>query len=230
MPVDCSSVSNAADTELRAPSPGAGLRPAVFLDRDGTLTEEVGYVNHVGRLQVFPWTPAAIGKLNRTGLLAIVVTNQSGVGRGYFPEDLVHRAHERIARELLAHHAHIDAFYYCPHHPDAPLEAYRQECHCRKPAPGMVERAAREFGIDVTRSYVVGDSVCDLQLAANVGARSVLVMTGYGRGNLDYARDRFPCQPDRVAENLLHAVEGILEEQDNGFTAPARRSGTLPET
>jgi len=190
------------------------LRSAVFLDRDGTLVEEVGYVNHIDRLSVFPWTAEAIRKLNRAGLLSVVVTNQSGVGRGLFPEELVKQVHARMAQELSAHHARLDAFYYCPHHPDALLQEHRQLCRCRKPAPGMLEQAAREHHIDLTRSYVVGDGIRDMELAFNTGARSILVMTGYGRGTYQYSRHRFSREPDWVAENLLEAVEKILDEHN----------------
>src|SRR5579863_6489414 len=191
---------------------GQGKRPAVFLDRDGTISEEVGYVNHIDRLQLFPWTAEAIRKLNHAGLPAVVVTNQSGVGRGYFPEELVRQTHERIARELAAGGAHIDRFYYCPHHPESRVAAYRAPCRCRKPLTGMLDDAARELGLDLGASYLVGDSLRDMQTAANGGARSVLVMTGYGRGNYEYHRGSLAPPPGLIAENLLDAVEKILNE------------------
>jgi D-glycero-D-manno-heptose 1,7-bisphosphate phosphatase len=187
-------------------------RPAVFLDRDGTISEEVGYVNHIDRLQIFPWTAEAIRKLNRAGLLAIVVTNQSGVGRGYFPDELVVQIHYKISRELQAQGARIDAFYYCPHHPEARIEALRAPCRCRKPLPGMLEDAAERFHLDLGSSYLIGDSLRDMETAWNAGARPILVMTGYGRGNLEYLAGRSARRPDLVAENLLEAVEKILAE------------------
>ena len=187
-------------------------RPAVFLDRDGTISEEVGYVNHIDRLQIFPWTAEAIRKLNRAGLPAIVVTNQSGVGRGYFPEELVLRTHDKISRELQAQGARLDAFYYCPHHPEARIEAYRAPCRCRKPLTGMLEDAAERFHLDLGSSYLVGDSLRDMETAWNAGARPVLVMTGYGRGNYEYHGGRLSRRPELVAENLLEAVERILAE------------------
>jgi len=190
---------------------------AVFLDRDGTINEEVGYVNHPDRVRLCPGVAEAICKLNEANVLVIAVTNQSGVGRGYVTEELVHEVHEKIARELAAQGARVDAFYYCPHHPHAPLAAYRQECRCRKPATGMVEEAARHFHIDLASSYVVGDSYRDMQMGFNAGARTVLVLTGYGRGEFEYQASRWPRQPDRVAENLLEAVEHILQD------LPARR-------
>lgn len=187
--------------------------PAVFLDRDGTICEEVGYVNHLNRVQIFPWAAEAIRKLNRAGLPVIVVTNQSGVGRGYFTEDLVKRVHTKIALELAGTDARLKAFYYCPHHPTAQLERYREECRCRKPRTGMMEEAAKRFGLDLGKSYVIGDSYRDVQLAFNAGARSILLMTGYGRGEYEYRRKGWPRMPDMIAENLLEAAEKILGSQ-----------------
>ncbi|HME00104.1 MAG TPA: HAD family hydrolase [Terriglobia bacterium] len=199
---------------LPTPEP---LLPAVFLDRDGTLNEEVGYLNHVDRLRLFPWTAEAIRKLNRAGVPAVVVTNQSGIGRGYFPEELVHQVHARIAEQLALQDARIDAFCYCPHHPEATIAEYRVACCCRKPAPGMVEQAARNLGLDPQRSFVVGDTIRDVELAFNVGARAALVMTGYGRGIYD-RRHEWARQPDLVVENVLEAVDRILEEMARNDT------------
>lgn len=186
---------------------------AVFLDRDGTILEEVGYVNHLERVRLYPWTAEAIRKLNQAGLPAILVTNQSGVGRGYFPEELVHQVHDKISAELAACSARLDAFYYCPHHPDARLEIYRKECRCRKPSTGMLEEAATRLHIDLKSSYVVGDSTRDMELGFNAGARTILVMTGYGRGNYEYQRESWLRMPDLIAENLLDAVGKILAER-----------------
>ncbi len=186
--------------------------PGVFLDRDGTLNEEVGYMNHLTRLQVYPWSGEAIRKLNDAGLPVVAVTNQSGIARGYFTEELLHQVHEEITRQLAAQGARIDAFYYCPHHPEGPLPAYRLACRCRKPATGMVEEGARRFHLDLARSYLVGDSYRDMQLGFNAGLRTILVMTGYGRGELEHHARQWPRKPERVAENLLEAATLILED------------------
>ena len=186
--------------------------PGVFLDRDGTLNEEVGYVNHLNRMKLYPWATEAVRKLNHAGVPVIVVTNQSGVARGYFTEDLVNAVHKEIATQLASHGAHIDAFYYCPHHPDAPLPGYREQCQCRKPATGMVDQAARRFHIDPASSYVVGDSYRDMRLGFNIGAQTILVMTGYGLGEFEYHRKQWPRQPHFMAENLLEAATKILED------------------
>jgi len=188
------------------------MRPAVFLDRDGTLNEEVGYINHIDRFRVFPWVGPSIKQLNDAGIPAILATNQSGVARGYFPEALVHEIHGKLQSELGRHHARLDAIYYCPHHPDGKLEAYRGRCECRKPSPGMMRTAARELDIDLRESFMVSDRYQDLAMAFGVGAGGVLVLSGYGKGEHLYLRDTWPRQPDYVAPDLLEAVDWILRQ------------------
>lgn len=195
------------------------LRPAVFMDRDGTLSEEVGYVNHLSRFRLFPFAVDAVRLLNRGGLLAVVTTNQAGVARGYFPEPLVHEVHAALASAMAAGGARLDGIYCCLHHPTAGQPPYRQDCDCRKPKPGLLRRAAGELGIDLGRSWVVGDKVVDLQVAWAVGARAALVKTGYGLGELAWWGPSWPRQPDLVAENVFAAVERILWERDRD-TAP----------
>jgi D-glycero-D-manno-heptose 1,7-bisphosphate phosphatase len=185
--------------------------PAVLLDRDGTICEEVGYVNHVDRIKVYPYAAAAIRKLNRAGIPVVVVTNQSGVGRGYFSERLVKQAHAKIAKELAAGGARVDAFYYCPHHPTGTLKAYRKDCRCRKPATGMADDAAKRFHLDLKSSFVVGDSYRDMRLAFNIGAHSIMLMTGYGKGEYVHKRNEWPRMPDLIAANLKEAVQKILK-------------------
>ena len=181
----------------------SALRPAVFLDRDGTITEEVGYLNHVSRFRMFPFTAAAIHRLNEAGLPVIVVTNQSGVGRGYFPESFVHTVNEVMAGQLAKSGAKIDAIYYCPH-------TSAENCNCRKPKTGMLDRAAREHALDLRRSFVVGDRYGDVELARNARARSILVRTGYGEGELAWHAAKWPVQPDFVVEDLAQAADWIL--------------------
>jgi D-glycero-D-manno-heptose 1,7-bisphosphate phosphatase len=188
------------------------LRPAIFLDRDGTVTEEVGYINHIDRAQMYAWAPEAVRMLKSTGFPVIIVTNQSGVGRGYFTEELVARVHRKIQEELAMEGTKLDAFYYCPHHPNAVIEAYRQNCDCRKPSTGMADEAAERFGIDLKASYMVGDTYRDMQMGFNMGARTVLLMTGYGRGEYEHHRETWARMPDLIAENLLDAAVQILKE------------------
>jgi len=182
------------------------LRPAVFLDRDGTIAEEVGYLNHANRFRMFPFAPAAIRRLNEAGLPVIVVTNQSGVGRGYFPESLVHTVNELMTHQLAEVGAKIDAVYYCPH-----MSA--ENCECRKPKTGMLDRAAMEHALDLQHSFVVGDRYGDIELARNARARSVLVRTGYGEGELAWHAAKWPIQPDFVAEDLSQAADMILRQR-----------------
>jgi D-glycero-D-manno-heptose 1,7-bisphosphate phosphatase len=185
-------------------------RPAVFMDRDGTLCHEVGYVNHPTRLRLYPWAVDAVRAVNRAGWLAVVVTNQAGVARGYFPESVLEEVQRRLRAAVEAGGARFDAVYTCVHHPSVGQPPYRADCDCRKPRPGMLRRAERELGADVARSWVVGDRHGDLQLAWNAGARGALVKSGYGLGELAYVAPGWTRQPDLVAENLLEAVERIL--------------------
>jgi D-glycero-D-manno-heptose 1,7-bisphosphate phosphatase len=211
---------------FHAPSSSKGA-PAVFLDRDGTICEEVGYVNHLDRIRLFPWSAEAIRKLNQAGLPVVVVTNQSGVGRGFFSEDLVKQANVKIAMDLASSDARLEAFYYCPHHPTATIQEYRKACRCRKPATGMLEEAAKRFNLDLKSSYVIGDSYRDAQLAFNIGARSILVMTGYGKGEYEHHRRSWPRMPDMIAENLLEAVEKILNGRAPRGATPRSRAKRL---
>ena len=185
-------------------------RPAVFFDRDGTLAHEVGYVNHVSRFGLYPWAVDAVRMVNQAGLLAVVVTNQAGVARGYFPESVILEVHAALGAAMEAGGARLDAVYYCPHHPEVGEAPYRKDCDCRKPRPGLLRRAAAELGADLARSFMVGDRHGDLATGWSVGARGVLVKTGYGRGELVHLSPRWPRPPDLVAEHALDAVERVL--------------------
>ena len=184
---------------------------AVFLDRDGTLNEEVGYLNHLSRFRLLPGAAEAVRLLNRAGWKAVVVSNQSGVARGYFPESVLRAAEERLQAELAGEGAVLDATYYCLHHPEALLPAYRQNCPCRKPRPGLLLRAASELGIDLGASWLIGDRLLDVETAHNAGAKGILVLTGYGRGERDYVLPTSAVKPDHVAEDVLAAVRWLLE-------------------
>lgn len=192
------------------------MRPAIFIDRDGTLSHEVGYVNHVSRFRPFAYAVDAVRLVNRSPFAVVLVTNQAGVARGYFPESLIEEVHASLRETLAAGGATLDGIYYCPHHPSAGEPPYRRDCDCRKPRPGLLHRAAAELDLDLTRSYVVGDRHGDLQLAWKVGARAVLVKSGYGLGELTYHAPSWSRQPDLVAENLLEAVSLILDEAEGG--------------
>jgi D-glycero-D-manno-heptose 1,7-bisphosphate phosphatase len=186
------------------------MKPAVFLDRDGTVSEEVGYVNHIDRFHVFSWTGRAIRKLNQAGLKTVVLTNQSGVARGYFPETLIHEVHDKLKLELARSEAYLDAIYYCPHHPEGNVAQYCRDCECRKPGIGMIQRAVQELNLDLSSSCVIGDRYIDLQMGFAAGIRSILVLSGYGRGELHYQKELWARQPDHTAENLDEAVDWVL--------------------
>jgi D-glycero-D-manno-heptose 1,7-bisphosphate phosphatase len=183
-------------------------RPAVFIDRDGTISEEVGYVNHPSRFRLFPYSSDAIKVLNDKGWLAILITNQAGVARGYFSEDVIVSVHEQLKRDLQD--AQLDAIYYCAHHPSVGEPPYRIDCDCRKPKTGLIDRAAKDFEIDLAASWVAGDRYSDIELARNAGLHSAFVLSGYGRGEWEYQRHTWKHQPDLVCENLLEAVKMIV--------------------
>ena len=187
---------------------------AIFLDRDGTINEQMGYINHTCRFQLLPGAAEAIKKLNDADIPVVVISNQSGLARGYFPEELLVAVHEKMNRLLAETDAHVDGIYYCPHHPEAKEERFRAACNCRKPKPGLVLQASEEMKLDPKRSYVVGDRWSDIKTAANCGATSILVRTGYGRGDEQYIGPQQEIQPDFKADDLLEAVTWILSQYD----------------
>lgn len=187
-------------------------RRAVFMDRDGTISEEVGYINHPSRFRLFPYAAAAIKQLNENGWLAIVITNQAGVARGYFTEQMIETVHADMTKQVDEAGGRIDAIYYCAHHPSVGEPPYRFDCDCRKPKPGLIRRAAEDFSIDAARSWMIGDRYSDVELARNAGVKSMLVMSGYGRGEWENQRPNWTEQPDLVADNLLEAVRAIIHE------------------
>ena len=184
-------------------------RRAVFIDRDGTISEEVGYINHPSRFRLFPYSATAIKLLNDHDWLAIVITNQAGVARGYFSEAMIHTVHEKLRQDLEIGSAKLDAIYYCAHHPSIGAAPYRRDCDCRKPKPGLVHRAADDLNIDLAASWMVGDRYSDIEMAHNAGVRSGFVMSGYGRGEWEQQRSEWQQQPDMVAEDLLEAISKI---------------------
>ena len=190
-------------------------RPAVFIDRDGTISEEVGYINHPSRFRVFPYAARAIKLLNDQGWLAIIITNQAGVARGYFSESMIETVHYNLRQELGDEGARVDAIYYCAHHPTVGEPPYRQECDCRKPKPGLINRATKDLDIALEQSWMIGDRYGDVELARNAGVRSVLVLSGYGRGEWENQSSLWKHQPDLIAENLLAAVESILRSEQS---------------
>jgi D-glycero-D-manno-heptose 1,7-bisphosphate phosphatase len=187
----------------------AKARPAVFLDRDGTLIRQVGFVNHPARLRAYPFSARAVRRLNERGVPVVVLTNQSGVARGLITEEVLAKTHERLRRLLALGKARLDGVYVCPHHPTEGPRPRR--CRCRKPGTLLARRAARDLGLDLRRSYVVGDSPADIAMGKAVGATTVLVLTGYGRGEMNYRRRLWRAEPDHIARDLDRAVTWILE-------------------
>jgi D-glycero-D-manno-heptose 1,7-bisphosphate phosphatase len=186
------------------------VNPAVFLDRDGTLIEDVGYLSRVEDLSWFPWSIDAIRLLNRAGFLVFVTTNQGGIGLGFYDQQLVHDVHAIMSGDVAASGGRIDDLFFCPHHPLAVTPELRIECDCRKPRPGMIQQARARHSIDVTRSFVVGDKLADVGMATNAGAQGILVRTGYGEATLAQHAGAVPGAAF-VAQTLLEAVDWILE-------------------
>jgi len=164
-------------------------------------------------LELYPWAAEAVRLINNSGRKAIVITNQSGIARGMYTEEVLTRIHSRMNKELARDGARIDAVYYCPHHPSVGQPPYRASCDCRKPQTGMLDAASRDHNIDLAGSFVIGDKASDIDLAENAGAAGVLVKTGYGSETLAHP-DRWPCKPAFIAENLLEAVKRILSSTD----------------
>lgn len=185
----------------------------VFLDRDGTINEEVGYLSQPEQLRLIDGAAEAIKRLNQAGCKVIVVTNQAGIARGYFSETALRQIHLELEKRLRAHGAHFDGIYYCPHHPTAGIGVYKKVCDCRKPKPGLLERAARELQVNLRRSFVVGDKRSDLEAGHAVGCRKILVRTGYG---IESEKEFFGStwQPELIADNLPAAVQWILQQPD----------------
>jgi len=190
------------------------MNRAVFLDRDGTVNEEVGYLKDLALLRLIPGAAAAIRRLNEAGLKVVLITNQSGVARGYFPESFVHKAHELLEEMLRKEGARLDGIYYCPHHPSAGGSSYTMPCDCRKPGTGLIDRAARDLSLDVKRSFMVGDKWSDIEMAHRAGTRAILVRTGFSPDDPGNIRPAHVADPDLVAHTIAEAAEWIIHQSD----------------
>ncbi|MBW1901137.1 MAG: HAD family hydrolase [Deltaproteobacteria bacterium] len=189
-------------------------RPAVFIDRDGTVNEQMGYINHISRFVLLPGAEEAIKLLSSHQYLVVVVSNQSGVARGYFPIELVDEVHAHMRVLLEKEGAFVDGIFFCPHYPRGVVPEYSIECDCRKPKTGLIEKACEVFDVDMANSYVVGDRYSDIELALRLNLEGILVTTGYGLGDVDYVFPRLSFKPAHIAKDLLHAARWIIERQD----------------
>ena len=159
---------------------------AIFLDRDGTINEEMGYINHIHRFKMFDFVPESIGIFRRLGFKIIIVTNQSGIARGYFTEKLLNEVHGKLIKQLKSSGEAVDDIYYCPHHPTEGRPPYRLDCDCRKPKPGMILRAKEDWDLDLSKCLLVGDRYKDIRFAKSLGIGTAMVLTGYGLGEYTY--------------------------------------------
>lgn len=179
---------------------------AIFLDRDGTIIEDVGYLNNPQDIKFIPGSIEAIKKLNEAGYKVIIITNQAGVARGLIIENMLQTLDKTIQKELLNGGAQIDAIYYCPHHAEHGHYPYKQECGCRKPEPGMILKAAKDHNIDLSQSWMIGDKKSDIEAGQAAGTKTILVLTGQGKEH----KDKLAKQTEHLAENLLEAAKIIL--------------------
>lgn len=187
-------------------------RRAVFIDRDGTLNRDVGYPGDFSQIDIYSYSYEAVRKLRSAGFAVVIVTNQSGVGRGFFTEEALQNIHGKLAAAFRSQNAPLDGLYYCPHYLTSLNPLYNADCPCRKPKPGMALRAAAELGLDLRGSYMIGDKVEDILFGLNIQARPILVLTGYGTESLKELSRR-PVQPDYVARDLLQAADWILGQE-----------------
>jgi D-glycero-D-manno-heptose 1,7-bisphosphate phosphatase len=185
-------------------------RRAVFLDRDGTLNKDVGYPNSFEAIEVYSYSYEAVRRIKGAGFLAVVVTNQSGIGRGLIEEEKLEDIHQKMLDLFIKNNARLDGVYYCPHYINSVNPEYRKDCTCRKPNPGMALKAAEDLNIQLRGSYMVGDKVEDIEFGLNFDATPVLLLTGHGQKALRKLSDK-GLQPAYVAKDLLEAADWILE-------------------
>ena len=187
------------------------MKPAVFLDRDGTMIHDAGYLARFDDLRWYSWTIDAVRLLNRAGFVVCVTTNQGGIALGYYAESFMHQVHAVMTTRLEAGGARVDGWFFCPHHPDGVTAELRVDCECRKPKPGMIKQAVQRFGIDPARSFVIGDKIADIGMAGAAGAKGILVRTGHGEETLSAHGGTIPGAA-HVAADLMEATAWLLVE------------------
>lgn len=184
-------------------------RPAIFLDRDGVLIHEVNYLNDLEKIKLFEDVPVGLKKLKEKGYRLIMITNQSGVARGYFTEEFVKQSYDLINEILGKEGVTLDAMFYCPHHVDG-KPPYNDACDCRKPEPGMIEQAMETFDIDREKSFMIGDKLCDVELGKNAGFEGILLKTGHGKDHVERVLTKYP--DNKIFENFTESVAYILNQ------------------
>jgi D-glycero-D-manno-heptose 1,7-bisphosphate phosphatase len=185
---------------------------AVFLDRDGTINVDYGYLNHSDQMDLITGAGEAIKKLNEAGYKVIVVSNQAGIARGLASEDQVQSCNKTLQKKVLNEGGIIDAIYYCPHHPEHGTHPYKKKCDCRKPEPGQVQAAEKKFNLDLSKSFMVGDKTTDIELGKNAGLKTVFVLTGKGEGEEPKLAEK-KLKPDHKAPSIVEAIEWILSKK-----------------
>lgn len=185
-------------------------KKAAFIDRDGTINIDAGYINHPDRFIIYPFALQAMKMLANNGYDIVIITNQAGLSNGYFTEETMDKIHQKLFKACQHAGIEISGLYYCPHSPSAKVEKYKADCDCRKPKPGLLFRAAKELGIDLKESFMIGDKYSDIMAGKNAGCKTILVKTGYGEGELAQNREKWKEAPDFIAEDLLCAARRIL--------------------
>ena len=190
------------------------INRAVFLDRDGTIIEDRDYLSEPEEVKLIAGSIEAIKMINDLDFKTIVVTNQSGVARGYFPEKNIAIIHDKLSDLLSSGDANIDGYYYCPHHPTKGKGKYLKRCDCRKPETGMLDEAVNDFDLDSSTSYMIGDKLIDVEMAERAGAKGILVKTGYGMKELKAIESGSKIRPVFIADNILDALKWIKKEEN----------------
>lgn len=186
------------------------LYPTVFIDRDGTINYDAGYINDPDSFRMYPFAPQAVRMLNLSGFLAVIITNQSGLGRGFFTEETMNLVNKKMTNSFELQGAKIDGLFYCPHQIGSKIPQYNVDCRCRKPYTGMIEQAFAELPIDKSKTFFIGDKYSDMETGFNAGCKTIMVKTGYGKGELIQKSAKWERMPDTICENLLDAVRIIL--------------------
>lgn len=195
------------------------MRPAIFLDRDGTVNEEREYIAHPDEVVLIPGSAEALREAQQAGYKIVIITNQSAIARGFITEEDLRKIHDRLTHILASSGVHIDGIYYCPHHPDFGVPPYRTACACRKPMPGMILQAAADHAIDLSRSFMIGDRIIDLQTGIGAGTTAILVRTGYGSTD-ERNLHRSSVAGTYVADDLSRAIGHILTTYPSPLVHP----------